>query len=151
GVLSNLGGHDLPELLSVLDQVGCEPQRPAILFAYTVKGWGLPIAGNPLNHSMLLSQAQIDALAAQLGVPAEDEWAPFAPDSAEGRLVAQAKARLEAAPTTPLAHLAPEDVPADLAAPATGEANTQAVFGRLLMELSRAPAMASRIVTAAPD
>ena len=25
--------------------------RPSVVFAYTVKGWGLPIAGDPLNHS----------------------------------------------------------------------------------------------------
>ena len=25
--------------------------RPSIVFAYTVKGWGLPIAGDPLNHA----------------------------------------------------------------------------------------------------
>ena len=28
--------------------------RPTVIFAYTVKGWGLPIAGNPRNHSALL-------------------------------------------------------------------------------------------------
>jgi pyruvate dehydrogenase E1 component len=150
-VLSNLGGHDLAELLSVLAQVAAEPDRPAIIFAYTIKGWGLPMAGNPLNHSMLLSQAQIETLAAQLGVPAEDDWAAFPPDSAEGRLCAQAKERLEAGQDTALARLTPDDVPAALPVAATGEVNTQATFGRLLMELSRAPLLASRIVTAAPD
>ena len=29
--------------------------RPSVVFAYTVKGWGLPIAGNPRNHSALLT------------------------------------------------------------------------------------------------
>ena len=36
--------------------------RPSVVFAYTVKGWGLPIAGDPLNHAALLSGEQIDAL-----------------------------------------------------------------------------------------
>ena len=30
--------------------------RPSVVFAYTVKGWGLPIAGNPRNHSALLDR-----------------------------------------------------------------------------------------------
>ena len=30
--------------------------RPSVVFAYTVKGWGLPIAGDPLNHAALLSR-----------------------------------------------------------------------------------------------
>ena len=34
--------------------------RPSVVFAYTVKGWGLPIAGNPRNHSALLTGEQID-------------------------------------------------------------------------------------------
>ena len=37
--------------------------RPSVVFAYTVKGWGLPIAGDPLNHSALLSGEQIDVAA----------------------------------------------------------------------------------------
>ena len=38
-----------------------------VVFAYTIKGWGLPIAGDPLNHSALLSPQQIDALREALG------------------------------------------------------------------------------------
>ena len=46
-VLSNLGGHDLEELLAVLSQAEAEPESPTIIFAYTIKGWGTPIAGHP--------------------------------------------------------------------------------------------------------
>jgi len=45
-VLSNLGGHDFEELLTMLAQAEREPKRPTVIFAYTIKGWGLPIAGN---------------------------------------------------------------------------------------------------------
>ena len=33
--------------------------KPVMILAYTVKGWGLPIAGDPMNHSQLLTEAQI--------------------------------------------------------------------------------------------
>ncbi len=42
------------EAYAEADQVS---DRPSVIFAYTVKGWGLPIAGNPRNHSALLSTA----------------------------------------------------------------------------------------------
>ena len=29
-----------------------EPPRPTILFAYTIKGWGLPLAGDPLPEGI---------------------------------------------------------------------------------------------------
>ena len=80
-VLSNLGGHDLGELLAMLSQAETEPEKPTIIFAYTIKGWGLPIAGHPLNHSMLLSETQIADLRERLGVSASDDWARFDPGS----------------------------------------------------------------------
>ena len=49
-----------------------------MIFAYTIKGWGLPIAGEPLNHSALLTGEQIDELRRALGVDPGDEWAAFA-------------------------------------------------------------------------
>ena len=56
--------------------------RPSVVFAYTVKGWGLPIAGDPLNHAALLSAAQIDELRASIGLTVETEWDRFDPDIA---------------------------------------------------------------------
>jgi len=64
--LANLGGHDLAEFIDVLEQAKQTEGKPTIIFAYTVKGWGLPIAGHPLNHSMLLSAAQMEQLRKRL-------------------------------------------------------------------------------------
>ncbi len=114
-VLANLAGHDLQELVSVLDESGGTAQ-PTVLFAYTIKGWGLPIAGHPLNHSMLLNHEQMAALQVNLNVPAGDEWAGFAPDSAEGRACAAAAERLYGA-AEPKAALDPALVPAALDLP----------------------------------
>ena len=67
-VLSNLGGHDLQALTTTLDFIGQDLSRPTVLFAYTIKGWGLPIAGDPLNHSKLLSNEQMDEFREQIAV-----------------------------------------------------------------------------------
>ena len=53
-VLGDLGGHDFAELLVRLQEADADTTRPTVLFAYTVKGYGLTMAGHPLNHSMLL-------------------------------------------------------------------------------------------------
>ena len=37
--------------------------RPTVIFAYTIKGWSLPIEGHPENHSALLTNEQFEELA----------------------------------------------------------------------------------------
>ena len=148
GLLQNLGGHDLETLLELLAEVD---QRPTVLFAYTIKGWGLPMAGHPLNHSMLLDPAEIDALREQAGLTPEGEWDGFAPDSPAGQLCAAAAARLFPARPTPARRLPAAIVPADLDLPDSGEQNTQQSFGRALVALSREQRLAERLVTLSPD
>ena len=150
-VLSNLGGHDLEELLAVLSHVETEANRPTIIFAYTIKGWELPIAGHPLNHSKLLTPAQMTALQKRLGIPAGQEWAAFDSASMAGQLCLQAAARLfPGQPTRPVT-LSANDVPETLSIPTTGRLSTQQSFGRLLTGLAREPRLSERIVTASPD
>ena len=62
GILADLGGHDIRELISALDAAAAERSRPSAIFAYTVKGWRLPFAGDSLNHSALLLPEQVEAL-----------------------------------------------------------------------------------------
>jgi pyruvate dehydrogenase E1 component len=150
GVLANLAGHDLPELLAVLAEADRGLAQPTVLFAYTIKGWGLPIAGHPLNHSMLLSQEQMAALRASLGVPPGDEWAGFPPDTPAGRLCAATAQRLYGA-AEPRPALDPALVPAALDLPAIDTTSTQEVFGRILVRLADVPALRQHIVTCSPD
>src|SRR5262249_56497498 len=82
-LIQDLGGHDLAEILGALAAAREETERPTVIFAYTIKGWGLPIAGRRLNHSALLTGAQIDALRAEMGLTPADEWDRFPPGSPE--------------------------------------------------------------------
>ena len=79
-------------LLEAFGECDREKDRPSVVFAYTVKGWGLPIAGNPLNHSALLSTAQIDADARAAGLTPATEWDRLDPMTTAGQWVA-ARAR----------------------------------------------------------
>ena len=123
--------------------------RPTVIFAYTIKGWSLPIEGHPENHSALLTAEQFAELAKQLGTDAEDPWAPFDAGSPEGELAAAAAARL--AREEPEPH-APPEVPASLGRKHRGKESTQQAFGRFFVDLVHdAPEVAERVVTVSPD
>jgi pyruvate dehydrogenase E1 component len=154
-LLGDLGGHDLGELLRAFDKADASTGQPTVLFAYTMKGWGLPFAGDPLNHSALLSQDQIDALRRDLCVPPFDDWARFAPESLEAMLCHETAARLYPRGARPPIDPPPvraSDVPDSLPSRVPASASTQEVFGNALVELARLGGpLAERIVTASPD
>ncbi len=147
-LVQNLGGHDLGTLIDAYRRCDAVVDRPSIVFAYTVKGWGLPIAGDPLNHAALLSEAQIDALRADVGLDLTDEWDRFVPDGPEGRLCAAVGADLNNAPVPPRARIA---VPRAVGALTARPVSTQETFGRLLTALGNEPGVAERLVTTSPD
>ncbi len=147
-LVQNLGGHDLDVLLDAYRACDAEADRPSVVFAYTVKGWGLPIAGDPLNHSALLSATQIDELRASLGLTVETEWDRFDPESPEGRMCATTGGELNNVPV-PLRPVLP--IPDATGVPAAGATSTQESFGRILTRLGDVEGVAERIVTTSPD
>jgi pyruvate dehydrogenase E1 component len=145
--IGNLGGHDL----AALDQAyaAIDDTRPTVIFAYTIKGYGLPTQGHPRNHSALLTTEQMAELASRLGTDPSRPWSRFAADSDAGRLCAAAARRLRR-PDYPL-HPVPA-IPADIGRTPAGAASTQAALGRVLLDLTReAPEAARRVVTVSPD
>jgi pyruvate dehydrogenase E1 component len=147
-LIQDLGGHDLADILDALAIARAESSRPTIVFAYTIKGFGLPIAGRPLNHSALLTAEQVDALRLDVGLTPETEWEGFGHDSPEGQLCAAARARLDRAPSAPPD---PIPVPASLSTRDPAVTATQEMVGRILLDLSRDERLAGRIVTVSPD
>jgi pyruvate dehydrogenase E1 component len=145
----DLGGHDLPALLSGYRQADAVRDRPSVVFAYTIKGWKLPTEGHPANHSSLLSTEQYGDLAAALGTDPDEPWAPFEPGSPEAELCAATARRVRRDPVRPRR---PPAVPEGLGRRHSGRASTQQAFGRFFADLAReAPEVAERIVTVSPD
>ncbi|WP_116715526.1 transketolase-like TK C-terminal-containing protein [Euzebya tangerina] len=148
-LVTDLGGHDLGLLLDTYRACDAEQERPSVVFAYTIKGHGLPMAGDPLNHAALLDQAQVEAFRDELGLTAESEWDRFDPDSAAGRLCAQVGGAINNPPPTPRPQL---PVPASARRLTTsGSVSTQDAFGRVLSSLADVDGVGERIVTTAPD
>jgi len=151
-LMSNLGGHDLPSLLEAFEEAR-RHDRPVCFIAYTIKGFGLPLAGHKDNHSGLMTPAQMDAWRAAQGVRPGHEWDKF-----EGVRVPQAELEdfLKRVPFVQKGrrrHSSPQvPVPDRLSFPASPSMSTQQGFGLILNELARSDhALADRIVTTAPD
>ncbi|MDR3576876.1 MAG: 1-deoxy-D-xylulose-5-phosphate synthase N-terminal domain-containing protein [Anaerolineaceae bacterium] len=153
-VLMNLGGHDLAEMIAGLKQAETTPNQPTVIFAYTIKGWGLPIAGHPLNHSMLLTSQQMQDLREKLQVPPGPGWAAFDPSSPAGQLCRQTAAHLYPSRPphpTPSAQLLASSIPDQISNFEDIHTSTQETFGRILFRLADNPEQSSRLVTASPD
>lgn len=147
--IRDLGGHDLADLRDALAAADATTDRPSVIFAYTIKAWGLPTEGHPANHSALLSAAQWEQLAADLGADPADPWTRFDAGSAEAELCDRAAARLRREPRAP--RFAPS-MPADVGRSHGGSASTQQAFGRFFTDLAHAaPEVAEHVVTVSPD
>ncbi len=155
-LMTNLGGHDLATVRDAFRAV--TDDRPTCFIAYTIKGYGLPLAGHKDNHAGLITPDQMAAFQQQMGIGDGEEWDRFAgldmpPETLEAFLDRTPFAQ---APTGSRRRRAAEvSVPERFEPPAAladGRLSTQEAFGRFLSDLSRRhPALADRIVTSSPD
>ena len=148
-LMANLGGHCVESLADAFNAI--DHDRPVCFLAYTIKGWGTPLAGHKDNHAGLMTQAQMAEFQATMGVPTGQEWDKMAAvDDPAGfqawldQVAFFAKGtRRYAAPALPLP---------DMPAPGDKAISTQAAFGKVLDNLARGDsALAERIVTTSPD
>jgi pyruvate dehydrogenase E1 component len=149
-LLRNLGGHDfamLREAFANADQA----TGPSVMFAYTLKGWMLPIVGDPQNHSANLNERQMAEVRESLGIDESELTARLGSDTAAGRLCLDTGYRLQLQKRRDVAP--PEiEIPTSFGRTYRGEASAQQVFGQVLTEISRShAALRDRLVTTSPD
>jgi pyruvate dehydrogenase E1 component len=151
-LMGNLGGHDLPSLVEAFEAARAH-DRPVCFIAYTIKGFGLPLAGHKDNHAGLMTPTQVEALRARHKVREGHEWDLF-----EGLETPPAalQAFLDAVPFraggTRRHQPAKIEVPAALDVPLQPAMSTQQGFGLLLNEIGkRDDLFARRVVTTSPD
>jgi len=153
-LMGNLGGHDMPSLLDAFAGAGGH-DRPTLFICYTIKGFGLPLAGHKDNHAGLLTPSQMGGFRAAAGVRPGHEWEKWEgavlPAADLQRFVDEtpffrAGRRRHTAPAVAV----PEKL--DFPDPAGKPISTQMGFGQILNEIARGDSvLASRIVTTAPD
>ncbi len=151
-LMGNLGGHDLPSLLEAFEHARTH-DRPVCFIAYTIKGFGLPLAGHKDNHAGLMTPEQVGLMRQAMDVREGHEWDKFEglglSDETLQRFLAdvpfiqQGKRRLTAPQIA---------VPEALTVPAQPAMSTQHGFGLLMHEIAKTDTdLARRIVTTSPD
>ena len=148
-LMENLGGHCLRSLCDAFDAAADD--KPTVFLAYTIKGWGTPLAGHKDNHAGLMTPAQMESFQTSMGVAKGEEWSPLAAVSDQVGL----KGFLSKVPFFAKGrrrHTSPV-----IKTPARVDLtdrmlSTQAGFGKVLDEIARSGGeLADRIVTFSPD
>ena len=80
----DFGGHDIVVLTEALKASKKNPNKPCLIIAHTVKGWGLEMAATAGNHSALPSEDEIKLLQKKTGLPDDVLFARFDHKSPEG-------------------------------------------------------------------
>jgi pyruvate dehydrogenase E1 component len=149
-VFTDLGGHCMDSLVEAFD--AAQDDVPTLFIAWTIKGYGLPFAGHKDNHAGLMNPTQMAALRDAMGVREGHEWESLESvgDNARpgvesllerSRIVREKRRRAFGGVAVPV-----------LPVPTGDEQSTQAAFGRILLDLSKAGGeLADRIVTTSPD
>ncbi|MEQ9334695.1 transketolase [Thalassobaculum sp.] len=150
-LMTNLAGQDMEAVLEAFHAV--QDDAPRCFIAYTVKGYGTPLAGHKDNHAGLMTPDQMARFQAEHGIAEGREWELFeqAGISAE-RMRKYVQGVAFNAPGSRV-HSAPKvELPDALKLRTSKTMATQQAFGAILHELSRGnSALASRIVTTSPD
>jgi len=148
-LMENLGGNCVQTMADTFASI--DHDRPVCFLAYTIKGWGTPIAGHKDNHGGLMNKTQMVQWQEHMGVAHGHEWDRFAtiadPSAFEAELA-----------KTPFFAKGPRrysddiiDVPM-IELTSDREISTQMAFGKILDSLSKGDStLAERIVTTSPD
>jgi pyruvate dehydrogenase E1 component len=153
-LLMNLGGHDIAQILQAFATAAKVGDRPVAVMAYTIKGWGLPIAGHIDNHAAQLTQAHIVAMQEHLGIAVGHEWDGYAAADPIAQWIQHMQRQLmQSQPQPPAPSVAPRPlhVPETVGIRVPERASTQGAFGHILVALSDIKEVAARLVTTSPD
>ena len=148
-LMENLGGNCVQTMAETFAAVTHD--RPTCFLAYTIKGWGTPIAGHKDNHGGLMTKAQMADWQAHMGVPEGQEWEPLA-------TIADPNGFKDFLSKVPFFAKGPRQftdailpVP-QITAASDRDISTQMGFGKILDDLAKTDsALAARIVTTSPD
>jgi len=149
-LMTNLGGHCMETVLEAFDNA--QGEDPTAFIAYTVKGYGLPLAGHKDNHAGLLNPAQLKEYQQSLSIAEGTEWDLHAgttmPIATSTDYLKQAPyaGKTEEIKTVPAAAIP------DIDTPKGDKMSTQEAFGKILYALAGGDSeLAKRIITTSPD
>ena len=149
-LMNNLGGHDLPAVLKAFRSITHD--KPVCFICYTVKGFGLPMAGHKDNHAGLMTPAQMDTFRSLNRVREGHEWDRFEGLTLPAETLQTFLKNVPFAQRKPAVKAARLAIPDTISVPPQAVTSTQTGFGALMNEIGKSKEpYASRIVTTSPD
>jgi len=162
----NRGGHDPYKIYAAYAQAVAQRERPTVILAMTVKGYGTGEAGEANNETHSLKKLDMDSLRAfrdRFGIPISDDelqHVPYyrpSPESPEIRYMMQRRQELQG--VMPSRHSAVERLAipplesfsSQLASSGKREISTTMAFVRILSTLVKNKQMGERVVPIVPD
>lgn len=149
-LMANLGGHDMELICEAFDQV--DSDKPHCFVAYTVKGYGLPLAGHKDNHAGMITPDQMSVFQSENGIDDGEQWSrtaglAFSPSEFDVFFGAVPYNR-----RPPEKAMLPVMAIDDLITPTGAKSSTQVAFGKVMNQIAASKSeFANRVVTTAPD
>ena len=150
GLMTNLAGHDM-ESLEIGFSKYLNTDKPTCFICYTVKGFGLPLAGHKDNHSGIMNNEQFDEYTKLMKIRKGQEW-----NKTEGIELNKNELNSIVA-SNPLSRCNrefSETVPVEQLQKITFNAfiSTQEAFGKIMNEIGTVNnSFTKRIITTSPD
>ena len=150
--MSNLAGNDVEAVLEAFTEADND-DIPTCFIAYTIKGFGLPLAGHKDNHSGLMNNDQMESYKKNLNIKNGREWDYYSGLDSSENLIKDFLSKTSFYKgdkrlfSDNIIH-----VPSKLDYKNSENSNTQEVFGRILNEIGKEDSdLSQRIVTFSPD
>lgn len=150
-LMTNLAGHDMATVLETLH--GIRDDRPTCFLAYTIKGYGLPLAGHKDNHAGIMTPDQMAEFKRSMAIEDGREWDRFTGLQCSAEELQQFLAEVPFNRSRERRQKAePIAVPTRLPVPSGSLMSTQEGLGKILSEVGRgSDPLSDRIVTTSPD
>tara|TARA_E500000178_G_C17011605_1_gene750845 strand:+ start:277 stop:2589 length:2313 start_codon:yes stop_codon:yes gene_type:complete len=149
-LMTNLAGHDAESLEEVFFK-HINSDKPTCFICYTVKGFGLPLAGHKDNHSGIMNLKQFNDYQKKMGIRKGKEW-----DKVEGLNlnISDFNAIINSNPLSKIKRELDENILKVMPLNITFNnfTSTQECFGKIMNEIGKMDNdFSKRIVTTSPD
>ena len=150
--MSNLAGNDVEAVLEAFLEADND-DVPTCFIAYTIKGFGLPLAGHKDNHAGLMNIEQMEVYKKELNIKHGEEWDYYSGINSSEKDIIKFLTNNSFYKNNNRNYSDEKiHIPKKLIFKEGKSSNTQEVFGRIINEIGKEESdLSKRIVTFSPD
>jgi len=150
--MSNLAGNDVEAVLEAFLEADND-DVPTCFIAYTIKGFGLPLAGHKDNHAGLMNIEQMEVYKKELNIKHGEEWDYYSGINSSEKDIIKFLMNNSFYKNNNRNYSGEKiHIPKKLIFKEGKSSNTQEVFGRIINEIGKEESdLSKRIVTFSPD